>query len=372
MTKRVTFLLADLKLGGIQSMVDSLARGLERAKFDPSFVVFDAEGVLADALRRDGYEVRFVPRRPGFDRSLPARLREAFRALGTNIVHAHNRTALFYGVLARGFSRTPGLIYTEHDRAFPEALKVRLLHAILSRRVDAVAAVCSFVRDAIVATERFPADRTHVIVNGVKDPGAPADRDSIRRGVRAEFQLDPQRPFVLAVGHLTPVKDHALLLDAIATLPPEQRPNLVIAGDGELRGALEAQRTRLGLDSRVHLPGYRRDVDRLLLACDVLAMSSRSEGLSIALIEAAARGVPIVATRVGGNPEVVVDGESGVLVPHGDPKAFGGALRRLLCDPQRLHAMGLRGRAEFEHKFLLPTMIDRYQELYMHAARLPI
>lgn len=367
--KRVTFLAADLDVGGIQSMVDSLGRGLDRARFEPSFVCFDRQGVIAGRLANDGYPVRFVPRRPGLDTALPRALRAAFRELGTEIVHAHNRTALFYAVFARGLRAWPKLVYTEHDRSFPEALRVRALHAVLSRRLDAVVAVCGAVRDAIVATERFPVARTSVIVNGVADPGVAWRDPEARRSLRAEFAVPSDRALIVAVGHLTAVKDHATLLEALAKLPLESRPFLVVAGDGPLRGELESRRDRLRLDADVALPGYRTDVPRLLAGCDLLVMSSRSEGLSIALVEAIARGVPVVATRVGGNDEIVGHGENGLLVPAGDPSALASAIASALFDEKRLKAFSTTGRARFEQRFRLETMVDAYSRVYDEVAR---
>ncbi len=370
MSIRVTMLCADLAVGGIQSMVNALGRGLSHGEFEVSFVCFDKEGAIAEHLARDGFEVRFVPRRPGFDRALPRALRRTFASLRTDIVHAHNRTALFYGVLARGLSSHPRLVYTEHDRSFPEVLKVRLLHSILARRIDAVAAVATAVANAIVATERFPRGKTEVIVNGVADPATDLSPDQARREIREEFGIPSGRRLVLAIGHLTPVKDHATLLDAIARMSPATRPFVLIAGDGELRESLEAQRASSSLQECVALPGYRADIPRLLRAADLLVMPSRSEGLSLALVEAAARGVPIVATAVGGNSEVVQDEVNGLLVPSRDPAALASAIERLCADDAMRARMGRAGLARFQSRFRLDGMIARYEDLYRRVLAL--
>ncbi|MBK6941155.1 MAG: glycosyltransferase [Planctomycetes bacterium] len=362
--RRVVFLVADLGLGGIQSMVDALARGLDRARFAAAFVCFDSVGVLGEALARDGFQVVHEPRRPGLDRTLPGRLARRFRELGAAVVHAHNRTALFYGVLAKGKVDGLRMLYTEHDRSFPEKLRVRLLHAVLARRVDHTVAVCNAVRDAIVATERFPAARTSVIVNGVAPPARDPSAADARARVEAEFPAARGRVVVLAVGHLTPVKDHATLLEACARLEPGVRPLLIVAGDGPLRAELERKRDALGLANDVLFPGYRRDVDGLLRGCDLLALSSVSEGLSIALVEAIARGVPVVATRVGGNGDVVEDGENGIVVPASDPAALATGIDRLARDPALRSRFGDAGRTRYARAFALEGMIDAYQRLY--------
>lgn len=345
-------------------MVDALARGLDRDRFAAAFVCFDSVGVLGEALARDGIPVVHEPRRPGLDRTLPGRLARRFRELGADVVHAHNRTALFYGVLAKSKLAGLRMLYTEHDRSFPEKLRVRLLHAVLARRVDHTVAVCNAVRDAIVATERFPLARTSVIVNGVAAPAREPTAADARARVEAEFPAARGRVLVLAVGHLTPVKDHATLLEACARLEPARRPLVIVAGDGPLRADLERKRDALALGADVVFPGYRRDVDVLLRACDVLVMSSVSEGLSIALVEAIARGVPVVATRVGGNGDVVADGENGILVPASDPAALAAAMQRLVDDVGMRKRFGDAGRTRYERAFGLRGMIDAYQRLY--------
>jgi glycosyltransferase involved in cell wall biosynthesis len=366
-TARVALLCADLDVGGIQSMVEALGRGLPTAGFEPRFVCFDRVGAAGERLAASGFPVDFVARRPGVDLSLATSLRRLFAAHGIGLVHAHNRTALFYAVAARAMKSSPALLYTEHDRSFPEALKVRLLHAVLARRLERVVAVCRHVRDAIVATERFPAGRTSVILNGVADPPDEPSRLAARSAVATEFGIDPARPLLLAIGHLTAVKDHATLLDAVARLPEEPAPYLIVAGDGPLRGELLARRAALGLEGRVAFPGYRNDVDRLLRAADVLVMSSISEGLSIALVEAAARSVPIVATAVGGNDEVVVDGVTGRLVPPRDPAALAAALAAIALDRATGERLGRGGRARFEERFRLATMVAAYAAVYREA-----
>lgn len=362
--RRVVFLVADLGLGGIQSMVDALVRGLDRERFAPAVVCFDSIGVLGDALARSGIPVVHEPRRPGLDKTLPGRLASRFRELGADVVHAHNRTALFYGVLAKGKVDGLRMLYTEHDRSFPEKLRVRLLHAVLARRVDHTVAVCTAVRDAIVATERFPPSRTSVIMNGVSPPAAEPSAPDARSDVLAEFPQARDRAVLLAVGHLTPVKDHATLLEACARLEPQRRPFLIVAGDGPLRAELERKRDDLGLASDVVFPGYRRDVDGLLRACDLLAMSSISEGLSIALVEAIARGVPVVATKVGGNGDVIEDGVNGLLVAASDPSAMAAAIGRMVEDAGLRARYGAAGRARYLRAFGLDAMIEAYQRLY--------
>jgi glycosyltransferase involved in cell wall biosynthesis len=166
------------------------------------------------------------------------------------------------------------------------------------------------------------------------------------------------------VARLSPEKNHATLLVAFAELR-RARPDahLTLIGDGALRAALEMQAARLGLGRAVTFAGTRRDVPALLAAFDVFALASLTEGISLTLIEAAAAGLPLVATRVGGNAEVVRDGETGLLVPPGSPAALTSALSAIAARPDRSE-MGRRGRARVIEHFGADRMARSYNDLY--------
>jgi glycosyltransferase involved in cell wall biosynthesis len=147
-----------------------------------------------------------------------------------------------------------------------------------------------------------------------------------------------------------------------------KRAALVLVGDGPERPGLEAIAAELGVADAVRFAGARSDVPRLLRLFDVFALSSQTEGISVALLEAMAAGLPAVATAVGGNPEVVVEGETGRLVPAGDPARLGEALASLLADPDRRQAWGQAGRARVMEKFTLDRMVRDYEAIYESLA----
>jgi len=167
--------------------------------------------------------------------------------------------------------------------------------------------------------------------------------------------------FCLAVGNLYPVKDHATLLRAAAVLP---EVHVAIAGRGEEASRLRALARELGTAGRTHLLGVREDIENLLRAADLFAHPSRSEGLPLAILEAMAAGLPVVATRVGGVAEAVLDDETGYLVPPGDAEALRGALARVLQQSDRGAALGYAGRQRSIAEFSIETMAQRYQALY--------
>jgi glycosyltransferase involved in cell wall biosynthesis len=200
-----------------------------------------------------------------------------------------------------------------------------------------------------------------VIPNGI--PARPGDREATRR----KLGVDGDEVLLLAVGNLSTRKGHALLLSALAELPrqlPETAWRCVIAGRGEERERLERQLMALGLGERVTLLGHRDDIPDLQAAADVYVMPSYWEGMPLAILEAMSAGHAVVASAVGGIPEVIRDGETGVLVPPGSPLALAQALRRVIAEGDTRDRLGAAARQRFDAEYRIEVMADRYERLY--------
>jgi glycosyltransferase involved in cell wall biosynthesis len=185
-----------------------------------------------------------------------------------------------------------------------------------------------------------------------------------RSELRQTLNVPMDRPLVVSIGRLAEPKGYSHLLAALALIPPEERPLTLIAGDGPERADLERQARVLGLGHDTRFLGNRRDVPALLAAADVFVLASLWEGLPLALLEAMAAGLPSVVTAVGGNPEVIDNGESGLLVPAADEPAFAAALRRLLRDPEQRRRMGQAARKKFNEQFSLRRFVETHENLY--------
>jgi glycosyltransferase involved in cell wall biosynthesis len=297
------------------------------------------------------------------DLRYPFRLARLLRRIDADLLHAHNDTALFYGGVAAFLGRV-ALVYTEHDRVFPGRPALRIMNFALANSARGVVAVSEELRRRLATFERIEGNEVRVIPNGV--PFAPAVRSAAR--VRRSWNVPEDAPVVGVVAGLKPVKNHALLLDAAVGLIP-RFPGLVLvfAGDGPLRAELEARARRLGLDDSLRLLGFRSDLSEVYAGLDVVALTSDSEGMPLALVEAMAAARPVVASRVGGVPEVVVDGVTGIVFPAGDREALAGALAGLLADPERRRAMGEAGRRRYEERYTLERMAAAYASLYHRA-----
>lgn len=358
---RLAMVIPDLRVGGLQAMAVGLALALDRREWEATIYTFDGGGGLEPVLAEAGIGHVHLPRSQGVDAGHARRLARRFREDGVQLVHCHNVTALFHGArAARGAGRLP-VLYTEHDRQMPAPWRQRVLHRWLARRVTAVVAVCNQLARDLIRTEGFPPDTTGTLMNGVPDP---SDRfGGSRAAARAQLGWDDAL-VVLAVGSLTEVKNHAGLIHSFSSVrEAAPRARLVIAGDGPLRASLQEVAGRLP-SGAVELLGERDDVARLLAAADVFALPSRSEGLSLSLIEAHGAGRVSAAFDVGGNGEVLLHEQTGRLVPAGDDTAFAEALGALLNSATSRQSMEAAARRRYLEVFTLDRMVSSYVALY--------
>ena len=216
------------------------------------------------------------------------------------------------------------------------------------------------------SSDLAPANKIRFMPNGV-EAGRYSESIGQRGEMRAKLGLGDD--FVwLAVGNLREAKDYATMLEAfrkVLAAKPEAR--LLIAGDGPLRTRLESETARNGMARAVHFLGGRDDVPALMRASDGFLMSSLFEGMPLVLLEASASGLPIVATRVGGVPEVVVDRESGILVNSGHPATLARACLKIMNEtPERRLALGAAGRMRIQSIFNLDKVVDQWQQIYLN------
>lgn len=356
-----------LLTGGLERVVLDLARLGPEFGLRPVVAALEQAGPWAERVREMGAPFYLLGKRPGLDPRMVPALARLLRRERVEVIHAHNQAAAFYGGLAGLLCGRP-LVITRHGSSFGRDLSHLWLGragALMARRVVCVGReACQVAR----RVDRVPAARLRLIYNGVDtaqyrpDPGA-------RATVRAELGLTPAEAALISVGRLSREKDYPTLLKALALLGGGGgRPRLLMIGDGPERPALERIAGELGLGGAVLWLGERQDVPRLLSAADAFVLSSLSEGVSIAILEAMAVGLPVTATMVGGNPELVEQGRGGLLVPPADPEALAGALGRLLDDPALAKAMGASARVRAEERFSLAATARAYAGLYREVA----
>ncbi len=290
------------------------------------------------------------------------------RSWRPGIVHTHLAKAGALGRLAAHRRRVPVIVHTFHGHVLegyfsrPKARAFLEIERRLARWTSALIAVSEATRDELLNLGIGRPGQWHVIPVGLELDHLATPPD--RREARDRLRLPSDGPLVGIVGRLVPIKDHGTFLQAAARIAAA-RPDVtfVVAGDGELRETLE-RRARGLLGERARFLGWVSDLPSLYAALDVVVLTSRNEGTPVSLIEAGAAGRPLVATRVGGVPEVVADGRTGLLVPPADPPAVAGAIERLLADPSLATDMGQRARAEMAERFSATRLADDLAALY--------
>ena len=368
---KALLLIHGLGIGGSETMLAQLARHLRSCGDAVEIGALGELGAVGLALREQGFDVVVHARRPGFDRTLAPRLAQRVRRDGFDVVHLHQRTALFYGLLAGLLHRTP-IVYSEHGPpAAPMHRRQRWFNRALAWRIAGITAVSRDIEHELRTAEGFAGHRVTVIPNAIDvgrfSPSAPAAREAARR----RLGLPLHAPVVGSVGRLEAVKNYAALLRAVALLR-RRRPDvqLAIAGDGAERSALQSLASDLGMTDALHLLGAQQDIAQILPALDVFALPSRSEGIPLSILEAMAAGVPVVATAVGGIPEAARADVDALLLPASPASdegasRFAAAIELLLSDQDLAHRLATNARARVCSEFDIDIACRRYRDVLL-------
>ena len=352
--------------GGMELGVLKLVNGLDPRRIQSSICSTRPGGGLAPLLAPHVplFELR---RRDGNDPRLVWEMYRLFRRERPHIVHTHAWGTLIEGLIAARMAAVPIVVHGEHG-TLQLRWRQRLFQRYAWSHVDRLLSVSTRLAERMAHQVAFPPDRIQTIHNGVEL--SRFQRRITPDEARRELGLPASTPVVGAVGRLVPVKDHVSLVEAVAMLGRNGlQAILVIAGEGPERETIRGRASALGIEHQVRLLGHRTDIQTVFAALDVFVLSSQSEGLNNTILEAMAAGLPVVATRVGGADEMVIDGVTGLLVPPGSPEKIAEALSRLLSDASARLAMGQAGRARAETEFDLGRTLLKYEHMYIKLAR---
>jgi glycosyltransferase involved in cell wall biosynthesis len=381
---RVLHVITQLELGGAQQNTLYTCAHLDRARFEP-ILACGPGGYLDDEARAlSDVPAHFLPAlvrsvRPHRDLAALLALVRLMRRLRPEIVHTHSSKAGILGRAAAAIAGVPNVVHSIHGFGFHEGQRpvVRAAYILAEKAVagstDAFIAVSRANREEGIALGLFDPERCRVIRSGIdlsryRSAGARAGE------LRCELGLAEGDPLVGMIACLKPQKAPLDFVDvARRVLEDEPRATFVLAGDGELRGPVEAAIAAVpGGAARIRLLGWRRDTDRIVADLDVALLTSRWEGLPRVLPEAMAAGRPVVATAVNGSPEAVTEGESGYLAPAGDTRRLAARVVELLRDPERRRRMGEEGRrraSEWDIDEMVRAQERLYEMLLQEAPR---
>jgi glycosyltransferase involved in cell wall biosynthesis len=347
--------------GGAERFVVGLAAHMPRDRVDP-WVCSTRRGndVGIRQLAEAGVPHINLGRSSKWQLHRLAKLAAVLAGTRFDVVHAHKFGSNLWGTMIGRAARVPVVIAHEHNWSYSDdRLRVWIDREIIGRLATRFVTVSRASAEQMVTLERVPAGKVMVMPTAYI-PHA----DTSSRDIRTELRLAADAPLIAAVGGLRPEKAFEVLLDAHARLLSRMKDaHLLIAGDGPDRGELERRIASLELGSRVHLLGHRKDIDSVLRQVDAGAMSSDWEGQPLFVFECMAAGIPLVATAVGGVPDMVSDGETGLLVPPRDPGAMATALERVLTDGPLGRRLASRAAARLD-RFMIESVARRYADLY--------
>lgn len=362
----ITHFVESLDRGGLERMVLELVKYQHRQGHHCQVVCLYSTGALAHELDELGIAVKACGKRQGFDLTALARARRMVSTHATEVLHTHNAVAHYQAVLATRGLRMRQVINTRHGMGINRRVRRReWLYRRALAHTDAVATVCEAARNDAIRRGIVPSAKACVVPNGIHveafDAVSPWMHDRLTR----LLDLPGQTRLIGTVGRLNWTKDQLGLIRAFRRVREHYADTaLVLIGDGELRASLQQSAIDEGVAESVHFLGDRSDVRELLQGLDMFVLSSLSEGYSMALLEASAAALPIIATNVGGNGEIVRDGINGRLVPAGNPAVLAEAMLAFLRGPQHATALGQAARAWVERYGSLETMAMRYAQLY--------
>lgn len=366
---RIFFIIGTLDIGGAETQLVELVTRLDRRRFEPTVCCLASAGPLAPRLEQAGVRVyalhlRAFRERGSYLRAMPhvcASVWRLFRALKStrpHILHGVLFWAYVLGAFVGRAARVPTILASRRSLGLFKADKPAFLflERLADRLTDLFIANSEAVREDTIARERIDPGRILVIHNGV-DLG----RFSV---VNDDLSREP-RPHVVVVSNLIHYKGHEYFLRAwprIVARYPNATASLV--GEGPMRPALEQLSRELGIEGSIRFVGSRQDVTSFLSAADLYVHPSLQEGYSNAILEAMAAGLPVVATRVGGNAEAVLDGETGTLVPPADAEALADGVLRILEDPARAARFGARAADVIRRRFDISAVVSAHEALY--------
>lgn len=349
---RVCHVSVGLRTGGLERLLVDFARYHDASRFELTFLALDRTGRPADEIRDLGCDVIVLPDFGKSWKQLKG-MWSLFRERAIDVVHTHNAHPHFWGACAAWTAGVPVTITTRHGQRYGQSLLGRLKFRLAGQLVDRVVTVSLDAARMSLTEDWFSRKQVKTIWNGI-DPR------------KFNYRGPDNRPRCVSVARLSAEKDFPTLLKAISIAREKvDGLHLSLVGDGDQRRILERLTEELDLNRSVEFLGERNDIPELLGQAGFFVSSSLTEGISLTLLEAMAVGLPVLATNVGGNPEVILDGQSGMLVPSRDPERLAEGIVTMCERRNEWHRMGECGRKRVEELFDVRRMVADYENEYL-------
>ncbi len=359
----VTF---DMEMGGAEQVIRQLVENSDKSRFESIVLCLDGKvGVLGKEIEKKGFKTLNFHRSPGLDRALIRKIRAYIRDENIDVVHCHQYSPYIYGLLA-SFGTSAKVIFTEHGRFYPDSYKWKryLLNPFLSLFTDEVICISKATADALVKYENFPKRKVKVVYNGIKDKQIKLTDDELNI-IKKELGITETNIVMGTISRLDPIKNQKMMITAFEkVLGTQPNAKLLIIGDGPERVNLEKHTEALGLEESIIFTGFIVNPQRYFGLMDIFLLPSLSEGTSMTLLEAMAFSIPCIVTNVGGNPEIIENNDSGLVVPNDDAKSLSEAMLSLNTNKELAIRLGDNGNKRFQSFFTIENMVNAYQHIY--------
>lgn len=357
----VMFVVTSMPVGGAETLLVNMMRRMDTKRFKPELVCTKEPGPLGVEISSE-FTVHSNLLANKFDLRVLPRLVQLMRRRRTDVVVTVSAgDNMFWGRLAAHIAGVPAIASALHSTGWPDG--VGRMNRMLTGMTDAFIGVADSHGNFLREFEKFPADKVHVVRNGIDCDRFCPDPEAASN-VRAELNLPDDTPLVGIVAALRSEKNHTMLVRAAAKVR-QSHPDAhwIIVGDGPERGAIEAAAAELSISDRIHLLGTRSDTPRLVAALDVFTLCSLNEASPVSILEALACEVPVMATNVGSIGESIVEGVTGHMIESEDTDAMAESVCSLLADPERRRAFGKAGRELVLKTGSLNSMVTGYEDL---------
>ena len=363
---KILHLLLSVELGGLEVMVLDLVRSLDREKYQPIIATIDSEnGQLRKAFDEAKIPIHLFKRKKGkIDLSLPFKLSNFIKRNKIDIVHSHGFFPWMYGGLTKMINRRCAHIQTVHAiNPASRNLKNNTIEQILYLLTDVLVSDCLYVQNILGNQKILRHKKSVTIYNGINI--SKFSTNCIPERNKMLPQIKTNDILFGTVARLVDVKNHKMMINAFKQVVSSiNNCRLLIVGDGPLMDELVCYSSQLKLEENIIFLGERRDINILLNLMDIFLLSSESEGMSITLVEAISSGLPVVATNVGGNAEIIKHNENGLIVESLDTTGFAKAMMRLAKSPTLRSQYSKKSRQNAVDKFSLEKMTKEYEEIY--------
>lgn len=363
---KVLHITFNMGIGGTEQVIRQIIENSDQSQFKHEVLCIDGGvGPLGKALMARGVYIEITRRIPGVDTKLITFVRRLIGSRDINVVHCHQYTPYFYGVLG-AITTGAKVIFTEHGRFFPDRhnFKRRLINPLLVMITAHITAISESTAKAVAKYEYINRSRIEVVYNGIKKIGTQGlSRDKLLSEL--DLAVDNCK-YIGTISRIEPIKNQVMMINAFYLVKQQFSDlKLILIGDGVKLSELKRLTRSLGIERDVVFTGFLDNPQRFISLFEIFLLSSFSEGTSMTILEAMSLSKPCVVTNVGGNPEIVTDGETGIVVPSDDAEKFSQAILKLLSDDKLMLTYGEEGRKQFLQKFTALHMINNYQKLYL-------